>query len=128
MDYGGRKGKKEKRKKKKVETWQVIRWIYWCEKINKIKLPMYLLTDSIKLVCTLSFTFEGNCGTNLKTPLECMNRQYFFPFYTKIKKKKVKFQNLIFFVVDVWLDDFPKKILIWIYCKKLLYFTYKVFN
>ena len=48
-------------------------------------------------MCTLSFTFEGNCGTNLKALLECMNRQYFFPFYTKIKKKKVKFQNLIFF-------------------------------
>ena len=70
---------------------------------------MYLLTDNIKLVCTFSFTFEGNCGTNLKALLECMNKQYFFfPFYTKIKKKKVKFQNLIFFVVDVWLDDFPK--------------------
>ena len=48
---------------------------------------MYLLTDSIKLVCTLSFTLEGNCGTNLKALLECMNKQYFFPFYTKIKKK-----------------------------------------
>ena len=68
---------------------------------------MYLLTSDIKLVCTLSFTFEGNCGTNLKALLECMNRQYFFPFYTKIKKKKAKFQNLIFFVVGVWLDDFP---------------------
>ena len=73
---------------------------------------MYLLTDSIKLVCILSFTFEGNCGTNLKALLECMNKQYFFPFYTKIKKKKVKFQNLIFFVVGVWLDDFPKNIYI----------------
>ena len=69
---------------------------------------MYLLTCGIKLVCTLSFTFEGNCGTNLKTLLEYMNRQYFFPFYTKIKKKKVKFQNLIFFIVGIWLDDFPK--------------------
>ena len=68
---------------------------------------MYLLTSDIKLVCTLSFTFEGNCGTNLKALLECMNRQYFFPFYTKIKKKKVKFQILIFFVIGVWLDDFP---------------------
>ena len=39
-----------------------------------------------------------------------MNRQYFFfPFYTKIEKKKVKFQNIIYFVVGVWLDDFPKK-------------------
>ena len=73
---------------------------------------MYLLTCRIKLMCTLSFTFKGNCRTNLKALLECMNRQYFFfPFYTKIKKKKVKFQNLIFFVVGVWLDDFPKKIL-----------------
>ena len=67
---------------------------------------MYLLTCGIKLVCTLSFTFEDNCGTNLKALLEYMNRQYFFPFYTKIKRKKVKFQNLIFFVVGVWLDDF----------------------
>ena len=69
---------------------------------------MYLLIGDIKLMCTLSFTFEGNCGTNLKTLLEYMNRQYFFPFYTKIKKKKVKFQNLIFFIVGIWLDDFPK--------------------
>ena len=68
---------------------------------------MYLLTDNIKFVCTLSFTFEGNYGTNLKTLLECMNKQYFFSFYTKIKKKKVKFQNLIFFVIGVQLDDFP---------------------
>ena len=28
---------------------------------------MYLLTGDIKLVGTLSFTFEGNYGTNLKT-------------------------------------------------------------
>ena len=76
MDYGGRRGKKEK---EKVETWQVVREIYWCEKNNKIKWPMYLLTDNIKSVCTLSFTFEGNCGTNLKALLECMNKQYFFP-------------------------------------------------
>ena len=69
---------------------------------------MYLLIGDIKLMCTLSFTFEGNCGTNSKTLLECMNRQYFFSFYTKIKKKKVKFQNLIFFIVGIWLDDFPK--------------------
>ena len=109
IDYGGRKGKKKKikKKKEKVETWQVVREIYWYEKNNKNKWHMYLLTtSSIKLVCTLSFTFEGNCETNLKALLECMNRQYFFPFYTKIKKKKVKFQNLIFFVVGVWLDDF----------------------
>ena len=51
---------------------------------------MYLLTGDIKLVCTLSFTFEGNCGANLKALLECMNRQYFFPIYAKIKKKKSK--------------------------------------
>ena len=71
---------------------------------------MYLLTGDIKLVCTLSFTFKGNCGTNLKALLECMNRQFFFfSFYIKIKKKKVKFQNLIFFIVGVWLDDFPVK-------------------
>ena len=74
MDYGGRKGKKEKKKKKKVETWQVVREIYWCEKHNKNKLYMYLLTSCIKLMYTLSFTFEGNCGTNLKALLECMNR------------------------------------------------------
>ena len=40
---------------------------------------MYLLTCGIKLVCTLFFTFEGNCETNLKALLECMNKQYFFP-------------------------------------------------
>ena len=85
MDYGGRRGKKKK-KKKKVEMWQVVREIYWCEKNNKNKLHMYLLTCGIKLVCTLLFTFEGNCGTNLKALLECMNKQYFFSFYTKIKK------------------------------------------
>ena len=68
---------------------------------------MYLLISGIKLVCTLSFTFKGNCGINLKALLECMNRQYFFLFYIKIKKKKLKFQNLIFFIVDIWLDDFP---------------------
>ena len=89
MDYGGRRGKK--RKKKKLEMWQMVREIYWCEKNNKNKWYMYLLTGGIKLVCTLSFTFEGNCGTNLKALLECMNRQYFSPFYTKIKKEKLKF-------------------------------------
>ena len=68
---------------------------------------MYLLTDDIKLMYTLFFTFEGNCEINLKALLERMNEQYFFPFYTKIKKKKVKFQNLKFFIVGVWLDDFP---------------------
>ena len=62
---------------------------------------MYLLTCYIKLMCILSFTFGGNCGTTLKALLECMNRQYFFSFYTKIKKKKAKFQNLIFFVIGV---------------------------
>ena len=51
---------------------------------------MYLLTCGIKLMYTLSFTFEGNYGTNLKALLECMNKQYFFPFYTKIKKEKSK--------------------------------------
>ena len=62
---------------------------------------MYLLINGIKLMCTLSFTFEGNCEINLKALLECMNKQYFFPFYTKIKKKKVKFQILIFFIIGV---------------------------
>ena len=80
MDYGGRKGKK--RKKKKGETWQVVREIYWCERNNKNKWHMYLLIGDIKLVCILSFTFEGNCGTKLKALLECMNRQYFFPHFT----------------------------------------------
>ena len=77
--------------------WQVVREIYWCERNNKNKWHIYWLTGDIKLVYTLSFTFKDNCGTNLKALLECMNRKYFFPFYTKIKKKKVKFQNLIFF-------------------------------
>ena len=66
--------------------------IYWCERNNKNKGHMYLLIDGIKLVCTLSFTFEGNCGTYLKALLECMNRQcFFFVFYAKIEKEKVKF-------------------------------------
>ena len=47
--------------------------------------------DDIKLMCTLSFTFEGNYRTNLKALLESINRQYFFPFYTKIKIQKTKF-------------------------------------
>ena len=71
--------------------WQVIREIYWCVRNNKNKWHVYLLTGGIKLVYTLSFTFEGNCGTNLKALLECMNKQYFSPFYTKIIKEKVKF-------------------------------------
>ena len=103
MDYDGKRGKQ-------MGMWQVVREIYWCEWNNKNKWHMYLTIGGIKLVCTLSFTFEGNCGTNLKALLECMNRQYFFPFYTKIKKEKVKFQNLIFFVVSVWLHDFPFQI------------------
>ena len=50
---------------------------------------MYLLTGDIKLVCTLSFTFEGNCKTNLKALLECMNKQYFFShFIPKLKRNK----------------------------------------
>ena len=69
MDYGGRRGKK------KVEMWQVVREIYWCEKNNKNKLHMYLLTCGIKLMYTLSFSFKGNYGTNLKALLECMNKQ-----------------------------------------------------
>ena len=81
----------EKRWKKKVGTWQVVNEIYWCKKNNKNKWYMYLLIDNIKLVYTLSFTFEGNCGMNLKTLMKCMNGQYFFPFYTKIKKQKAKF-------------------------------------
>ena len=72
---------------------------------------MYLLIG-IKLMCTLSFTFEGNCGTNLKALLKCMNRQYFFSFKTKIKTEKVKFKNLIFFIVGVWLHDLPKNLFI----------------
>ena len=73
MDYGGRRGKK-KRKKSKVETWQVVKEVHWYARNNKNKWHMHLLTGDIKLVCTLSFTFEGNCGTNLKALLECMNR------------------------------------------------------
>ena len=68
-------GKEKKKKKEKVEIWQVVREIHWCERNNKNKWHMYLLIDSIKLMCSLSFTFEGNCGTNLKALLECMNRQ-----------------------------------------------------
>ena len=66
MVVGDEQKKKEKIKKKKVETWQVVREIDWCEKNNKNKWHMCLLTGDIKLVCTLSFTFEGNYGTNLE--------------------------------------------------------------
>ena len=51
---------------------------------------MYLLIGGIKLMCTLSFTFEGNYETNLKTLLECMNRQFFFSHFTPKLKKKSK--------------------------------------
>ena len=120
----------EKKKKKKMETWQMVREIYWCEKNNKNKWHMYLLTGDIKLVCTLSFTFKSNCGINLKTLLECMNSQYFFPFYTKIKNKKVKFQMLIFFVIVVWLDDFPISLCsfqLFCFWKLFRYWTFKFF-
>ena len=49
-------------------------------KINDI----YLSIGSIKLICTLSFTFKGNREMNLKVLLKCTNKQYFFSFYTKI--------------------------------------------
>ena len=60
--------------------------IYWCEKNNKNKWHIYFSTGSIKLMCTLSFTFKGNCEMNLKILLKCTNKQYFFSFYTKIEK------------------------------------------
>ena len=47
MDYGG--------KRKKMGMWQVIKEIYWCEKNNKNKSHMYLLTDGIKLMYILFF-------------------------------------------------------------------------
>ena len=68
MDYGGRKGKKKEKNRNMTIK------IYWCEKNNKNKLHMYLLTSGIKLMCTLSFTFKGDCETNLKALLEYMNR------------------------------------------------------
>ena len=90
IDYGSKRGKQgEKWKKKKVGTWQVVSKIYWCERNDKNKLHMYLSTSDIKLVSTLSFTFEGNCGTNLKVLLECMNRQYFFLHQNWKRKSKV---------------------------------------
>ena len=88
MDYGGKRGKNKGKKKSGNVTSSEI---YWYEKSNKNKWHIYLSTCGVKLVCTLSFTFEGNCETNLKALLECMNRQYFPPFYTKIKKEKLKF-------------------------------------
>ena len=66
---------------------------------------MYLSTGGIKLVCTLPFTFEGNYGTNLKALLEWDN---IFPHFTlKLKKKKYSSKISYFFVVSVWLRDFP---------------------
>ena len=84
-------------KMKKVETWQVVSNIYWCERNDKNKLHMYLSTSDIKLVSTLSFTFEGNCGTNLKVLLEYMNRQYFFFFLHQNWKRKSKVLKSFFF-------------------------------
>ena len=70
---------------KKVETWQAVNEIYWCER-NKNKLYMYFSIGGIKLVYTLSFTFEGNYGTNLKALLEISN---IFSYFTlKLKRKK----------------------------------------
>ena len=66
--------REENKKKKKMGKWQEVWEIYWCERSNKNKWHMYLLTCDIKLMCTLLFTFKGNCATNLKTLLECMNR------------------------------------------------------
>ena len=63
MDDGGRRGKGEEKKEKKIGMWWVVREIYWCERNNKNKLHMYLLIDDIKVVCTLSFTFEVNYET-----------------------------------------------------------------
>ena len=65
MDYGGKRGEKKKeRKKKKVEMWQVVRET--CERNKKNKWFMYLSIGGIKVMCILSFTFEGNCGTKWK--------------------------------------------------------------
>ena len=74
MDYGGkRRGEKKKeRKKKKAEMWQVVSET--CERNKKNKCFMYLSIGGIKVMCILSFTFEGNCGTNLKALLKYMNR------------------------------------------------------
>ena len=83
---GGEEKKKEKSGNVTSGKGDILMW-----ENNKNKWHIYLSTGGIKSVCTLSFTFEGNRKTNLKALLECMNRQYFFPFYTKIKKKKVKF-------------------------------------
>ena len=83
--------KKEKKKKGNVASGKWDVWESWCEINKKNKCFMYLSICGIKLMCILSFTFESNCETNLKALLECMNRQYFFSSYIKIKKVKAKF-------------------------------------
>ena len=60
-----------------------------------------LVKQDIKVVCTLSFTFKGNCGMNLKVLLEWMNMQYFFLFYIKIKKIKSIKKNILYFYIYI---------------------------
>ena len=72
-------GEKKKERKKKEKSgdvasgkWDV--WESWCERNKKNKWFMCLWIVSIKVKCILSFTFEGNCETNLKVLLKYMNR------------------------------------------------------
>ena len=57
INYGVRRGKEEEKKNGNVASGKGD---------NKNKWHVYLSIDEIKLVCTLSFTFESNDGTNLK--------------------------------------------------------------
>ena len=74
-----KEGEKKKERKKKEKSgnvasgkWDV--WESWCERNKKNKWFMYLWIVSVKVICILSFTFEGNCETNLKALLKYMNR------------------------------------------------------
>ena len=65
-----KEGEKKERKKKEKSgnvasgKWDV--WESWCERNKKNKWFMYLSIGGIKVMCILSFTFEGNCGTKWK--------------------------------------------------------------
>ena len=71
---GEKKERKKKEKSGNVASGKWDMWGSWCERNKKNKLLMYLSIGGIKVMCILSFTFEGNCETNLKVLLKYMNR------------------------------------------------------